>query len=107
MFIRGDNFVDLSLRILTVVILTVLFFALGLLIWRFLSPPPASVKTVPLVDVAPKPTATAEPAAPAAPAKGEVLLDPGKVYRCVVNGRTTFSERPCPNGAAVPTAKKR
>ena len=98
---RRDRFVDLSLRILTGLIMAALVFALGLLAWRFLAEPEPATPAVPLVEVAPKPEATAEPAKPAPPAKDEVLLKPGQVYRCVVNGRTTFSDRPCPEGATT------
>ncbi len=108
MFTGSDRFVDLALRILTGVILSVLVLALVLLIWSFLKPRMPSTPPVPLVEVEPKPAPKVEPAAPAAPAKGEVLLNPGQVYRCVINGRTTFSERPCPKGGAAesPPAKR-
>lgn len=107
MLTRGDGFVDLSLRILTIVIVAVLLFSLGLLLWRVLSPPQPGVANVPVIDVAPKATSASEPVTAPTPPKAEVLLDPGKVYRCVVNGRTTFSERPCPASAAQPPAGKR
>lgn len=107
MFSRSDSFVDLSLRILTAVIVAVLLLALGLLAWNFLTPRRPEAMPVPLVDLAPKPAQQSEPAAAPVPTKGEVLLDPGRVYRCVIKGRTTFSERPCPDGStAEPTARR-
>ncbi len=107
MFTGSDRFVDLTLRILTGLILAVLILALSLLFWDFLKPRAQDAAPVPLVEVEPKPAPKAEPAVPAAPAKSEVLLNPGQVYRCVINGRTTFSERPCPKGAAdSPPAKR-
>jgi hypothetical protein len=108
MFTGTDRFVDLALRILTGVILSVLVLALVLLIWNFLKPRMPSAPPVPLVEVEPKPAPKVDPAAPPAAAKGEVLLNPGQVYRCVINGRTTFSEKPCPQsgGGASPPAKR-
>lgn len=107
MFTGSDRFVDLTLRVLTGVIVAVLLVALALLLWNSLRPQGQNPTAVPLVEVEPKPAPKAESAPPAAPAKGEVLLNPGQVYRCVINGRTTFSERPCPKGAAdSPPAKR-
>jgi hypothetical protein len=107
MFFRSDSFVDLTLRILTGAILIVLVVALGLLAWNFLRPKAPGAPAVPIVEVAPKP-APAPAVAPAPePEKSEVLLNPGQVYRCVIKGRTTFSERPCPDGEADPPKAKR
>lgn len=107
MFTGSDRFVDLTLRILTGVILAGLLVALVLLIWNALRPMPPATAPVPLVEVEPKPAPKAEPAAPAPAAKPEVLLNPGQVYRCVINGRTTFSDKPCPPGAAESPPTKR
>lgn len=107
MFTGSDRFVDLTLRILTGVILAAFVVALVLLIWNALRPTVRATAPVPLVEVEPKPAPQAEPALPAAPAKPEVLLNPGQVYRCVINGRTTFSDKPCPQGGGdSPPAKR-
>jgi hypothetical protein len=105
MFTRSDSFVDLSLRILTGVIVAGLIVALALLLWNFLAKNPPGPNSVPVVEVAPKPAPAPDPVAPP-PAKGEVLLNPGQVYRCVVNGRTVFSERPCPGSGETAPAKR-
>jgi hypothetical protein len=107
MFTGSDRFVDFTVRILTGLVLAGLVVALVLLIWNSLQPPVRGAAPIPLVEVEPKQAPKAEPAAPAAPAKGEVLLNPGQVYRCVINGRTTFSERPCPKDGAGSTPAKR
>jgi hypothetical protein len=107
MFTGSDRFVDFAVRILTGLVLAGLVVALVLLIWNSLRPATRQPAPIPLVEVEPKQAPKAEPAAPKASAKGEVLLNPGQVYRCVVNGRTTFSERPCPKeGASSPPAKR-
>jgi hypothetical protein len=106
MFTGSDSFVDLSLRILTGVILVVLLVALALLIWHVARPRAPAQAPIPLVDVAPKPAPAAAPAVPEAPPKPQVLHDPGKVYRCVVAGRTTFSERPCPQATETAPPKR-
>lgn len=96
----SDRFVDLSLRILTLVVGAVLLACLALLIYRW-SVPPAAAPTVTLVPVTPKPNVAAK-AAVAEPARApEVLMAPGKMFQCVVNGRKSFSDRPCPDGATV------
>lgn len=100
----SDSFLDLSLRILTGVIVAVLAVALVMLIWNFFSPRLPVDAPVPVVEIAPKPAAPPEQAPSAAPTKGEVLLNPGQVYKCVINGRTTFSERPCPEGSKTDSA---
>ena len=92
MFVSSDRFVDLSLRMLSSVVAVVLLACLGLLVYRWITPP-APVPPVTLVPVEVKAAATT-PAA-SAPVRGEVLMVPGKVFSCVVNGRATFSDRPC------------
>ena len=96
----GDRFVDLSLRILTLVVGAVLLACLGLLLYRW-STPPATSPLVTIVPVAPKaivPAASVEPQPAPAP---EVLMAPGKMFQCVVNGRKLFSDRPCAEAAGA------
>jgi hypothetical protein len=95
----GDRFVDVSLRILTLVVGAVLFACLGLLIYRW-SVPTVSTPSVTIVPVAPKTNPAAAQAAGPEPAQApEVLMAPGKMFQCVVNGRKLFSDRPCPETA--------
>jgi hypothetical protein len=100
MVAKTDRFVDVTLRILTGVLLLALIGALGLLLYRSLMPQPAEPPPVPVVEVAPKP-APAAPAVAAPAPKGEVLQVPGQVFKCFVNGRATFSDKPCPEGKAA------
>ncbi len=92
----GDRFVDLSLRILTLVVGAVLIACFGLLVYRW-SAPAASTPTVMIVPVTPKSNLPATAAARVIerePAP-EVLMAPGKMYQCVIDGRKLFSDRPC------------
>jgi hypothetical protein len=97
----GDRFVDLSLRILTLVVGAVLFACLALLIYRW-SAPAATSPSVTIVPVSPKTNATPTQVAAPEPAKEpEVLMAPGKMFQCVVNGRKLFSDRPCAEAAGA------
>jgi hypothetical protein len=103
MLSASDRFVDISLRILTLVVGAVLLACLGLLTYRW-TVPPRVAPTVKIVPVVPR--ITPAPVIPAAvPARApEVLMAPGKMFRCVVNGRALFSDRPCEE--VVRTSKK-
>lgn len=99
MFSTGDRFYDFSLRILMGVVSIVLVGCIGFLAFRWLQPQAAAEPGIPLVQVEMKPAERA-PAAPPAPApKAEVLANPGKIFRCEAQGRVTFSDQPCPEGA--------
>lgn len=98
----GDRFVDLSLRILTLVVGAVLLACLGLLLYRW-SAPAATTPIVTIVPVTPQTKPSASAAAPEIridPAP-EVMMAPGKMYQCVVNGRKLFSDRPCAEAAGT------
>src|SRR5262245_7271462 len=99
----ADRLYDLSLRILMVVVSVGLVASVAFLTYRWLAPPRPVQTEVPVVEVGVKPTQAATPAAPPAP-KGEVLMNPGQIFKCDVNGRITFSEQPC--SAAPAEAKK-
>lgn len=103
MFSTGDRFYDFSLRVLMGFVTIVLIGCIGFLAFRWLQPPPATEAGIPLVQVEVKPPV--EPAAaPAAPEpKAQVLLAPGKIFRCELKGRVTFSDKPCPEGATQST----
>ncbi len=97
----GDRFVDLSLRILTLVVGAVLFACLALLIYRW-SVPTVTSPGITIVPVSPKTNATPTQVAAPEPVKApEVLMAPGKMFQCVVNGRKLFSDRPCPEAAGA------
>jgi len=95
----GDRSFDLSLRLLTVLVLIALAGSVSFLAYRWLAPrfsqnDNGRVST----------TASHPPDTPATtvdgPAKGDqVLMDPGRVFRCEEQGRVSFSDQACPNGA--------
>lgn len=100
MFSTGDRFYDFSLRVLMGFVTIVLLGCIGFLAFRWFQPRAATDPGVPLVQVEVKPPT--EPAtAPAAPEpKAQLLLAPGKIFRCELQGRVTFSDQPCRDGAA-------
>jgi hypothetical protein len=97
----ADRLYDLSLRILMVVVSVGLVASVAFLTYRWLAPPRPIQTDVPVVEIGVRPAQAATPAAPAAP-KGEVLMNPGQIFKCDVNGRVPFSEQP---GAAAPAEK--
>lgn len=100
MFSTRDRFYDFSLRILMGFVTIVLLGCIGFLAFRWIQPQAANDPGVPLVQVEVKPPAE-PPATPVAPEpKAQVLLAPGKIFRCELKGRVTFSDQPCPDGAA-------
>jgi len=98
----GDRFVDLSLRILTLVVGGALLACLGLLIYRWSAPTLASpsITIVPVTPVSATATDVQARANESANAP-EVMMAPGKMFQCVVNGRKLFSDRPCPESAGA------
>ena|SRR5882672_828374 len=98
----ADRLYDLSLRILMVVVSVGLVGSVAFLTYRWLAPPRAVQTEVPVVEIGVRPTQLIVPTAAPAP-KGEVLMAPGQIFKCDVNGRITFSEQPC---TAAPVEKK-
>jgi hypothetical protein len=103
MFSTGDRFYDLSLRILMGFVTIVLIGCVGFLAFRWLQPQAATDVGIPLVQVEVKPRVEPAAAAPAPEPKAQVLLAPGKIFRCELNGRVTFSDQLCPEGATQTT----
>lgn len=89
-----DRLYDLSLRLLMMAITAVLIGCVGLLAWRWLHPPQRDGGLVPVSEVTPKSTPSA-PLQTTSVASEQVLHAPGQVFRCDVNGRITFTDRPC------------
>jgi hypothetical protein len=94
----ADRLYDLSLRILMGVVSVGLIGSVAFLTYRWLAPPRPAQAQVPLIEVGVKPLPPKAPAAAPAP-KGEVLMAPGQIFKCEVDGRITFSEQPCAAGA--------
>jgi hypothetical protein len=93
----GERSYDLSLRLLTWLVLIALAGSVTLLIYRWLEPlSHDSGNRVTLSPPAPRPAP--EPAASGPAKTDEVLMDPGHVFRCEEQGRVTFSDRACPGG---------
>jgi hypothetical protein len=93
----ADRLYDLSLRILMVVVSVGLVGSVAFLTYRWLAPPRPVRTDVPMMEIGARPAPATKPDASPAP-KGEVLMNPGQIFKCDVNGRITFSEQPC--GAA-------
>lgn len=89
----SDRFYDLSLRILMAAIAIVLAGSVVLLVQRMNKPAAPAAETVPLTEVAPSPLQKSAPVDTAA--NTQVLLSPGKVFRCEGRNGVTFSDRAC------------
>lgn len=103
MFSTGDRFYDFSLRVLMGFVTLVLLGCIGFLAFRWLQPQAATDQGVPLVQVELRPRAEPAAAPPTPQPRAEVLLAPGKIFRCELKGRVTFSDQPCPEGATQTT----
>ena len=106
----SDRYFDLSLRLLTVFVLVSLVCCVGFLAYRWLAPhllraPATPVESRSSIIRSPAPASKPAPAPPE-----EVLMDPHKTFRCVEQGRVSFSDRACGSGSeqilplAPPTA---
>jgi hypothetical protein len=95
----SDRYFDLSLRLLTIFVLVSLACCVAFLSYRWLYPhfhkaPAAPIEPRGSIIVSPAPASAAKPA----PAD-EVLMDPHKAFRCIEQGRVTFSDRACDSGS--------
>jgi len=102
----ADDSFELSLRLLTALVVVALIGSLGLLGYRWIAPRLERGDTSPLT------TRLSRPPAPAvetdhSPSHGdEVLMDPGRVFRCVdPTGRVSFSDQACPGTPAAAPAR--
>ena len=89
----SDRLYDLSLRILMAAIAIVLVGSVVLLVQRINKPAAPAAETVPLTELAPAPSQKSTPLDTAA--NTQVLLAPGKVFRCESRNGVTFSDRAC------------
>ena len=99
--VSQDLVQDLTLRALSVVVLTSLIACLAFLVSRsFLTQHTERVE-VALPDVAVTTELQAAiTARPTSAERLEVLLNPGVIYRCVDRGKVAYTDRPC--AAEVP-----
>ncbi|MCS6945757.1 MAG: hypothetical protein RMK97_10165 [Sutterellaceae bacterium] len=99
----GDHLYDLALRILMFFICAALVVSVAFMTYRWLAPPKAPQVPVPVVEVGLKPTPAQTPA-PVKPPQAEILLAPGTIFKCTLQGRVVFSEKPC-EAFTAPTDK--
>jgi predicted lipid-binding transport protein (Tim44 family) len=86
---------DLAIRLLTALVLLALTGSMGLLIYRAVAPRLAPAPA-PAAASAGGPAQNTAPAPANAGARGdEVMMAPGRVFRCTEQGRPTFSDRAC------------
>ncbi len=95
----SDRYFDLSLRLLTIFVLVSLVACVALLSYRwlgprFFSPPAAPVEARSPPVASPAPTVEVVPAP-----RDQILMDPRKTFRCVEQGKVTFSDRACDTGS--------
>jgi hypothetical protein len=95
----SDRYFDLSLRLLTIFVLVSLVCCVAFLSYRWLAPHLLRAPAVPIelrnpVVASPLPDPQAKPA----PAD-QILMDPHKTFRCVEQGKVTFSDRACDTGS--------
>ncbi|HYA66375.1 MAG TPA: hypothetical protein VEE84_06785 [Burkholderiaceae bacterium] len=93
----GDRSFDLSLRLLTALVLVTLAGSVSFLAYRFLAPRFSQIGSTSVTNKISQP-----PSAPAASvdtsSRGDqVLMDPGRVFRCEEQGRVSFSDQACPS----------
>ncbi len=91
-----DSSFDLSLRLLTALVIVALAGSIGLLGYRWLAPRLTQHDAGPVAAQTRRaaPAAVDSDADPTHP--DEVLMAPGHVFRCVEQGRVTFSDQACP-----------
>ncbi len=95
----ADSSFDLSLRLLTALVIFALVGSVSLLVYRWIEQNRSNSEAVP-----PPASTTAPAPVTRAPDQGsahrdEVLMDPGRVFKCEEQGRVTFSDQAC-TGAA-------
>jgi hypothetical protein len=95
----SDRYFDLSLRLLTIFVLVSLVCCVAFLSYRWLGPrlrrapaPPIELRDPVIRSPAPSTEATQAPA-------DQILMDPHKAFRCVEQGKITFSDRACDSGS--------
>lgn len=91
----GDRSFDLSLRLLTILVVIALAGSVSLLAYRWLAPHLLQNNAGPVTTRMSQPQ-PAPTAADHGSARGdEVLMDPGRVFRCEEQGRVSFSDHAC------------
>ena len=97
----ADRSFDFSLRLLTALVVIALAGSVSLLFYRWLAPSfsPSGAGTVARSTARPQ---SAPAATVVGPTRGaEVLMDPGRVFRCEEQGRVSFSDQACGSSGAA------
>lgn len=105
-FTSPDRIDDLTLRLLTLLVLVVLGTCVGMLTWRWMQPAPADVALVKLTPLPPAPASAPARLPSSANEPVQVLLVPGKINRCLVDGQWTFTDQPCRDGKQVDVSSR-
>jgi len=100
----GDRSFDLSLRLLTALVLVALAGSVSFLVYRWLAPHLSQTDSGPVATKISHPKDAPAAAVDGATHGDQVLMDPGRVFRCEEQGRVSFSDQACPNGPAAGTA---
>jgi len=93
----ADRSFDLSLRVLTILVMVGLAGSIGVLAYGYLEPvlhPRAPVAPPQVTVAAPAPAPDPAPAA----RPDEVLMNPGHVIKCEEHGRASYSDKACAGG---------
>jgi hypothetical protein len=96
---RSERFFDLLIRLLMAATGAVLVVCVAFLIYRWVNPPATPNHDIQLTEVPVKSTDSLQRAESPISADAQVLLAPGQIFKCVVNGHVTFSDRGCAKGA--------
>jgi hypothetical protein len=94
----SDRSFDLSLRLLTALVVAALIGSIGLLAYRWLAPRFIMDGAGPITAQTARPAAPKTPVDSDASHRDQVLMDPGRVFRCEDQGRVSFSDEACVGG---------
>jgi hypothetical protein len=94
----SDRSFDLSLRLLTALVIAALIGSLSLLAYRWLAPRFISDGASPIATQSARPAVAKPPVDADASHRDQVLMDPGRVFRCEDQGRISFSDEACTSG---------
>jgi|SRR5882672_256076 len=102
---RSERFFDLLIRLLMAATGAVLVVCVAFLIYRWVNPQTTPSHDIQLTEVPVKSDDTLQRAESPISAAAQVLLAPGQVFKCVTNGRVTFSDRACATHATEAEAR--
>ena len=92
---RTDYVFDLSLRMLMGFIVIVIAGCVLLLAQRSLMPVRMSQSAGPLAEASAQPVIAQRNSWDTPQESTQVLLTPGRIFKCESSGRVTYSDRPC------------